>query len=410
MRLRLGPFLLLLSGCQASTTVRPSLATPATPPPFTDGTLDVGGGVSLHMHCVGSGAPTVVMDAGHGHPGFVWIEIQQGIGQVTRVCVYDRAGLGDSSHPPPRPHRMAQMVLELHALLQRAGVGGPYVLVGHSLGGANAQLFAGQYPNEVAGMVLVDSSTPAGGGVVPQPFAPATEAETAKARELANTDPEGFDSSVTFEANLARTLRLSLGDEPLIVLSHGTKEPGWSPEATTRWEQGQARLAAISTNSARIVAGKSGHVIHWDQPSLVIASIRQVVDAVRTHGRVDGSTLTALAQKGSPEPDVASIETAVFGSFTASDPKRLFDLFGPALRVDTPADKTVELMTGVLRDHGAWRSADRTPGEDSTRMGTWRVHAERGDLRLLMAIDALGRICGFDVSPVDDAVVVPRRA
>jgi len=59
-------------------------------------------------------------------------------------------------------------------------------------------------------------------------------------------------------------------------------------------------------------------------------------------------------------------------------------------------------MTGILRDHGAWRSADRTTGEDSTRRGTWRVHADRGDLRLTLEVDALGRICGFDVSPVED--------
>ncbi len=196
-----------------------------------------------------------------------------------------------------------------------------------------------------------------------------------------------------------------MGDKPLIVLSHGRQERGWSPEDIAQWERQQARLASLSTNSGRIVAERSGHVIHWDQPKLVVASIRQVVEAVRTHGRVDGSALTALAHEGPPEPDVASIETAVFGTFTAHDPTRLFNLFGPAMRVDTPADKAVDLMTGVLRDHGAWHAAERTPGEDSTRMGTWRVHADRGDLRLVVAVDALGRICGFDVSAVDH---VPR--
>jgi pimeloyl-ACP methyl ester carboxylesterase len=365
--------------------------------------LDVGGGVSLHMNCVGSGAPTVVMDAGHGNDGSVWIEVQEEVGLTTRVCVYDRAGLGGSSQPPPRPHTLPQMVRELHALLERAGVGGPYVLVGHSLGGVNSQLFASQYPNEVVGMVLVDSPTAFDEGVVSHQSVPPTDAEIAEAREQARKDPEGFDSGVTFRADLARLLGLSMGDKPLIVLSHGRNVPGWSPENTTRWEQGQAKLLTLSTNSVRIVGEKSGHNIYMDQPKLVIASIRQVVEAARTHGRVDGSALTAFAREGPPEPDVASVETAVFESFTASDPKRLFDLFGPAMRAFSPAGKTAEFMTGVLRDHGAWRAAERTAAEDPTRTGTWRVHADRGDLRLMVAIDALGRISGFDVSPVEDA-------
>src|SRR5918995_5554862 len=119
--------------------------------------VDVGG-YSLHLNCTGEeGTPTVVMDSGLGGTVLDWQLVQPEVAKFTRVCTYDRGGMGWSERSP-QPRTSQQFVEELHALLGNAGVEGPYVLVGHSLGGVNVQLFVSQYPDEVAGMVLVDSA------------------------------------------------------------------------------------------------------------------------------------------------------------------------------------------------------------------------------------------------------------
>jgi pimeloyl-ACP methyl ester carboxylesterase len=121
------------------------------PPP---GQLVDVGGHRLHLHCVGEGSPTVVLDAGLGAFSLDWGAVQPQIATSTRVCAYDRAGLG-WSEPGPLPRSPQQFADELHVLLTNAGVEGPYVLV--VLSGKTARLFASQHPNDVAGMVLVDA-------------------------------------------------------------------------------------------------------------------------------------------------------------------------------------------------------------------------------------------------------------
>src|SRR5215216_3831319 len=119
--------------------------------------VDVGG-YSLHLYCRGeAGAPTVVMDSGLGGTVLDWQLVQPELAKSMRVCTFDRAGMGWSD-PGPQPRTSQQIVKELHTLLGNAGVQGPYVLVGHSFGGLNMQLYASQYPDEVKGMVLVDSA------------------------------------------------------------------------------------------------------------------------------------------------------------------------------------------------------------------------------------------------------------
>src|SRR5919107_3161482 len=119
--------------------------------------VDVGG-YSLHLYCTGEpGAPAVVMDSGLGGTVLDWQLVQPEVAKFARVCTYDRAGMGWSERGA-QPRTSQQFVQELHALLTNAGVEGPYVLVGQSLGGVNVQLYASQYPDEVAGMVLVDST------------------------------------------------------------------------------------------------------------------------------------------------------------------------------------------------------------------------------------------------------------
>ena len=131
------------------------LAERAYPPPGE--MVDVGG-YSLHINCVGQGSPTVVLDGGSGEWSAQWVRVQREVSDTTRVCAYDRAGMG-WSEMGPEPRDARQISSELHTLLSKAGIEGPYVLVGHSLGGLSMQTYAARYPDEVAGVALVDSST-----------------------------------------------------------------------------------------------------------------------------------------------------------------------------------------------------------------------------------------------------------
>jgi pimeloyl-ACP methyl ester carboxylesterase len=129
----------------------------AYPPPGV--MVDVGA-YSLHINCVGQGSPTVVLDAGLGDMSASWVWVQQEVAKTTRVCAYDRAGMG-CSEMGPEPRDAEQISSELHALLERTNIGqGPYVLVGHSFGGLYTRTYAARYPDEVAGVALVDSSQP----------------------------------------------------------------------------------------------------------------------------------------------------------------------------------------------------------------------------------------------------------
>src|SRR5918997_4096310 len=127
----------------------------AYPPPGE--MVDVGV-YSLHINCVGRGGPTVVLDAGSRGMSAQWVRVQREVSGTTRVCAYDRAGMG-WSEAGPDPRDAEQISGELHTLLGKAGIEGPYVLVGHSLGGMYMQTYAARYPDEVAGLGLVDSST-----------------------------------------------------------------------------------------------------------------------------------------------------------------------------------------------------------------------------------------------------------
>src|ERR687897_609228 len=127
----------------------------AYPPPGE--MVDVGGH-SLHINCVGQGSPTVLLDAGSGGFSAQWVRVQREVSGTTRVCAYDRAGMG-WSEMGPEPRDAKQITGELHTLLSKADIEGPYVLVGHSFGGMYMQTYAARYPEEVAGVALVDSST-----------------------------------------------------------------------------------------------------------------------------------------------------------------------------------------------------------------------------------------------------------
>jgi pimeloyl-ACP methyl ester carboxylesterase len=286
----------------------PPPATPAHPTVATaapgsravpdDGMVDVGDR-SLHLHCVGQGAPAVVMENGHGADGESWSLVLGDIGHLSRVCVYDRPGIGLSSGPAPRRHSFRQMAHELHALLERAGIRGPYVLVAHSMGGINVRLFQAEHPSDVVGMVFVDVSSE---------HEPPMQLEPEKAREMMRDDREGvdYDTALAGLADLRAASR-PLGDMPLVVLSAGVPEedePGVSKdrlaEQHEKWIASHETLAHLSTNSAHVVADHSAHFIQIDAPRLVVASVKQVLDAVRNHARVNGAALEALRHEGAP--------------------------------------------------------------------------------------------------------------
>ena len=274
--------------------------------------IDIGG-YRLHIQCVGAGSPTVVLDAGLSGSSLDWSLVQPELGRTTRVCAYDRAGMGWSD-PGPQPRTPRQIADELHTLLTNAGIAEPYVLVGHSLAGKNVRLFALTHPDQVAGMVLVDArseyvdanTSPAEVEAFQQNIAaqasqfrlgrsvglvrligaslwggPAMPRATRTEGMLLKTSQRGVDAQTAEGLERAADdaqlqAAPSLGDRPLIVLAAGQKVAH-----DPIWLEAQRRLAALSSDSRLIIAQGSGHAIHWEQPALVIDAVRQVVDDVR---------------------------------------------------------------------------------------------------------------------------------
>jgi pimeloyl-ACP methyl ester carboxylesterase len=259
--------------------------------PIGSGMVSIGD-YGLYITCQGEGEPTVILESGLGETTDNWSLVQPQVAEFSRVCTYDRAGLGQSD-PGPTPRTSRTVVDELRALLERAHVQGPYVLAGHSIGGLHALLFAYEYPQEVAGLVLVDSSHYDSfwrmEGALP-PETPDENEAVHNWRMMMRAvmmdpmfNPEGLDLPQT---NAQLRFRGSLGDFPLVVLTAGNKQrPDFPPEMHARleaeWLELQKDLAALSSAGRHVVAQESGHYIQKDQPDLVVDAIRQIVEAVR---------------------------------------------------------------------------------------------------------------------------------
>ncbi len=278
----------------------------AYPPPGE--MVDVGG-YRLHINCVGTGSPTVVIDAGAGDWSTSWnAHVQPELAKTTRVCTYDRAGLG-WSETGPLPRDAAQFAKELHTLLQEANVPGPYVMVGHSLGGLTVRVFVHDYSSEVVGVVLVESMNPNQATLSPevlsqsesksQPFSfkallarfgvarlliklpsiapPLSANENAyyplliRPQSLQTTDNEyqGIPASAA-QAAAVKTF----GDLPLIVLTGRLND-------RAEWVAWQAELLQLSSNSQQLFAENSGHIVQSDDPNAAIAAIVKMVELAR---------------------------------------------------------------------------------------------------------------------------------
>jgi pimeloyl-ACP methyl ester carboxylesterase len=275
-------------------TVREAVDARAHPMP---GQLIDVGGHRLHLNCTGSGSPTVVLEPGAGgiSSDFRWVT--PAVARDTRVCVYDRAGRGWSESADTRQDA-TQIATDLHTLLHRGNVPGPYVLAGHSFGGLYTLTFAAQYPHDVAGMVLVDSTPPA---------------SAAKARATPPSDEDSYDLTGRVSALLSTSARLGLGrlvgvptashlrstideyvqanssveqaaslrdfaDKPLIVLTAGSG-------SDAAWSAAQEDLVTLSTNSVhRVIDGATHNQMIMDEDDAAATSqaILDVVSSVRS--------------------------------------------------------------------------------------------------------------------------------
>jgi pimeloyl-ACP methyl ester carboxylesterase len=293
------------------------------------------GDYRLHLYCIGEGSPTVILEAGSGFPALTWYLVQKEVGGFARVCSYDRPGYGwsDPASGLLSPHQVAA---DLHKLLETANVPGPYILVGHSAGGYYIRAYANQYPSDVVGMVLVDAAYEQQDLLYPPefiklmnnsaamlplcqimaPFGGMRVTKILNALIPVNSLPADIEGA--FLSTLHRTsyckamaneteavasfrshpdLPHTLGDLPLVVLSAGLTadeeyaQMGGARSGISRKvyakvyeanQEMQKELAGFSTQGQQVIATKSGHLIHYNQPELVINAIRTIVEQVHS--------------------------------------------------------------------------------------------------------------------------------
>ena len=273
-------------------------------------------GRRINVRCTGSGSPTVILEAGLKAWSFVWAAVQDNV--KTRVCSYDRAGMG-LSDPGPEPRDGAAIATDLDAWLRASGEKPPYLLVGHSAGGLYVRLFSNLRPDDIAGMVLVDSSVEGQFGGDPRIYAAAATNTRACGATVAlpHTDPKRikcfppgrakptafdlataaltqrqsyWDTLASEFVNLPKTIaelragRQYYGALPLIALTAGgSGPPPADPQAAQKaaqslaiWTEAHNQLAARSTIGVNRVVPDTNHLIMLHQPQSVIDAIAEV--------------------------------------------------------------------------------------------------------------------------------------
>jgi pimeloyl-ACP methyl ester carboxylesterase len=277
----------------------------------------------LHLYCTGSGSPTVILEAAATSSSLDWGYVQPEIAKLTRVCSYDRAGFGWSElGDPPRTARRAAG--ELHTLLAAAGENGPFILVGASYGGHVVRVYAHDYPEEVSGLVLVDPrpekflSIPyirkQSASSLPVLRAITLLGEVGVPRLMAATIPDKMiplaavplyretpgSYAIVFQSKLwyasyaeAQAMETndeqvaaigSLGSMPLIVIRHGKPMFGSLPASEAKameqyWQDFLEEIARQSSAGQIVVAKDSGHAIQLEQPSIIIDSVKQMMES-----------------------------------------------------------------------------------------------------------------------------------
>jgi pimeloyl-ACP methyl ester carboxylesterase len=276
--------------------------------------VDVGG-YKLHLYCTGTGSPTVILEPGAGGTSLDWFLVQPQVAKVTQVCAYDRAGMAWSDSGP-LPRTGEGIAKELHTLLSNSSIQPPYVLVGHSYGGLFVRAFAAQYPEDVAGLVLLDSAHPdqwtrpkgqaqykndsmiystarilARVGllrVLPNPFTSPPASFPLEQRDqwrAVHSTTKFWDTTEAESRAISETMSFvrdapSLGDLPLIVVSAGTHM-----NADSQWKSFQADLATLSSNSVQHVVENASHTSLWAETDGAEASslaVLEIIQAVHT--------------------------------------------------------------------------------------------------------------------------------
>lgn len=322
------------AGAAAKSAAQPQTATPELLQPHL---VDIGGR-RLNLVCVGEGSPVIVFDLPIGGNLLQWRKVMRPVARLSRACFFDRAGY-DFSDPSPRPLTLANAADDLHRTLQAAGIQKPVVLVGHSMGGYYATMFADLFPDEVAGLVLIDpayagAGLPAASSEEAQKDEDASLAEMKRCADLARAgglsaaDPKGcfalppslepdeaaflawsWTRPYRYEA-LASEFRAAFslehgkdensleetraarpwGDKPVIVMTSGRnfERADRRAERDAEWKAGHDRLAARSTRGVSVMLPDSGHYIQLDQPDAVVSAIEAVVRQTRAEGRNRG--------------------------------------------------------------------------------------------------------------------------
>lgn len=294
----------IIAGLRESTAARSDLERDTVPGRRVDL-----GGYRLHLNCSGQGQPLVVLDAGLGDAGLVWQTVQEQAAAYGRICWYDRAGYGWSD-PGPKPRTYQKAAEELHTLLRNAGEQGPFVLVGHSAGANTVRLYAAAYPEEVAGLVLIEPPLLTGAnpilvgmlqlmrqglkmlswlGIIRLLgkrskmnllFGGATPPPTLSERAGFLYRPAAIQTSIAEIEALPETIRAlnqsnvpgAWRDWPVVVIAAKKgKEP--SQEVCRRVEA----MARLSTNE-RVQWVDGSHFVHFEHPEVVVAAIRQIID------------------------------------------------------------------------------------------------------------------------------------